>query len=56
MECAFVGRFNLLSPSVNWIDKAVSRIKLSKTGDWGKSVELEGNFGDLYSNCNVNLP
>ena len=55
MESVFVKRFNLLSPSVNGIDEAISRIKLSKTGDWGKSIELEGDFEDLYSNCNAKL-
>ena len=55
IECAFVRRFNILSPSVNGVDEAVSRIQLSRTGDWGKSVELEGDFGDLYSICNAKL-
>ena len=27
----------------------------SKTGDWGNSIELEGDFSDLYSNCNCEL-
>ena len=55
IEQAFISRFNLLSPSVNGIDEAIERIKTSKTGTWGSSVELEGDFGDLYSNCNEHL-
>ena len=42
--------FYILSPSVNGIDKAISRVKNSKMGSWENSVELEGDFGDLYSN------
>ena len=30
-------------------------MKKSKTGFWGSSIELEGDFGDLYSNCNKSL-
>ena len=46
--------FGKLSPSVTGIDEAIDRIKKSKTGNWGESIELEGDFGDLYSNCNKN--
>ena len=45
----------MLSPSVNGIDEAIERIKNSTTGSWGSSVELEGDFGDLYSNCQEHL-
>ena len=47
--------FGKLSPSVTGIDEAIDRIKKSKTGNWGESIELEGDFGDLYSNCNKNI-
>ena len=55
VELAFANRFNMLSPSVNGIDEAISRVKSSKTGTWGNSIELEGDFRDLYSNCNETL-
>ena len=55
IESSFSKKFNLLSPSVNGIDEAIARIKKSKMGKWGSSVELEGDFGDLYSNCNEEL-
>ena len=35
--------------------KLISRIKQSTTGDWGSSIELAGDFSDLYSNCNCTL-
>ena len=44
-----------LSPSVTGIEEAIQRIRKSKIGKWGKSIELEGDFGDLYSNCNTEL-
>ena len=47
--------YGVLSPSVTGIDEAVERIKKTKTGGWGSSIELEGDFGDLYSNCNKEL-
>ena len=46
---------NELSPSVTGIEEAIQRIRKSKIGKWGKSIELEGDFGDLYSNCNTEL-
>ena len=47
--------YGVFSPSVTGIDEAVERIKKTKTGVWGSSIELEGDFGDLYSNCNKDL-
>ena len=38
------------SPSVTGIDEAIERIRKTHTGNWGESIELEGDFGDLYSN------
>ena len=55
VEQEFTRIFGKLSPSVTGIDEAIGRIKASTTGEWGESVELEGDFGDLYSNCNKNL-
>ena len=48
-------KYSKWSPSVCGIDEAISRIKESKIGNWGQSVEIEGDFTDLYSNCNKNL-
>ena len=55
IEETFNSRFGLLSPSVTGVNEAMERIKNSKTGPWGRSIELEGDFSDLYSNCNQNL-
>ena len=55
VEKEFFRLYGILSPSVTGIDEAIERIKKSKTGFWGSSIELEGDFGDLYSNCNRNL-
>ena len=55
IELKFTNRFNILSPSVNGMDEAINRIKNSKVGAWGRSIEIEGDFGDLYSNCNETL-
>ena len=41
---------DVLSPSVTGIDEAIERIRKTHTGNWGESIELEGDFGDLYSN------
>ena len=50
-----MNRFNTLSPSVNGKDEDITRIKTSKMGNLGSSIEFEGDFGDLYSNCNEKL-
>ena len=55
IENEFVRLFGKLSPSVTGIDEAIKRVKQSKTGEWGNSIEMEGDFGDLYSNCNQEL-
>ena len=47
IEREFIRVFGALSPSVT--------AGVSKTGNWGTSIEMEGDFGDLYSNCNKNL-
>ena len=44
-----------LSPSVTGIDEAIERIRKTQMGNWCESLELEGDFGDLYSNCNKDL-
>ena len=55
IEETFQSQFGMLSPSVTGVNEAIERIKNSKTGLWGRSIELEGDFSDLYSNCNKNL-
>ena len=55
IEIEFTRLFGKLSPSVTGIDEPIARVKSSKTGEWGKSIEIEGDFGDLYSNCNKDL-
>ena len=55
VENEFNIKFGKWSPSVGGIDESINRIKQSKTGNWGNSVEIEGDFSDLYSNCNKNL-
>ena len=55
IEREFLRLFGALSPSVTGVSEAIERIKKSKTGNWGTSIEMEGDFGDLYSNCNKKL-
>ena len=55
VETEFHRKFGLFSPSVTGIDEAISRVKNSKPGEWGSSLEFEGDFEDLYSNCNSSL-
>ena len=51
VEEEFVRRFCLHSPSVTGIDEAITRVRNSKTGDWGSSFKFKGDLEDLYSNC-----
>lgn len=55
VEEKFHSMFGIVSPSVTGVTETINRFKKTKTGDWGNSLELEGDFSDLYSNCNVNL-
>ncbi len=55
IEKNFNLQFGCFLPSVTGVKEAISRIKASKTGRWGKSIEIEGDFTDLYSNCNEQL-
>ena len=52
IENELIRLYGKLSPSVTGIDEAIKRVKNSKTGEWGRFVVLEGDFGDLYSSCN----
>ena len=55
IETEFWRLYGKLSPSVTGIQEAIERVTTYKTGKWGNSIELEGDFGDLYSNCNQEL-
>ena len=55
IEEKFKSLFGIISLSVTGVVEAIKRIKETKTGEWGKSIELEGDFSVLYSNCNNNL-
>ena len=52
LEKEFTRVYGALSSSVTGMSEAIDQIKNSKTGNWGTSIEIEGDFGDLYSNCN----
>ena len=55
IETEFVRLFGKLSPSVAGNDESIKHVKQSKTGEQGKSIEMEGDLGDLYSDCNQEL-
>ncbi len=40
IENEFVRLYGKLSPSVTGIDEAITRVKKSKTGEWGNSIEI----------------
>ena len=48
IEEKFYSLFGIISPSVTGVTEAVKRIKESKTGEWGNSIELEGDFSDIF--------
>ena len=48
IETAFVNIFGFNSPSVTRVNEAITLVKGSKTGLWGPSLELEGDFTNLY--------
>ena len=54
-ENEFVKRFRFSSPTVTGVKEAGERIRASSTGKRGSSIEIEGDFSDLYSNCNEEL-
>ena len=51
----FNKKYGLSSPCVTGIDEAIKRTQTSNTGKWGYSIDFEGDFRDLYSNCNEKL-
>ena len=56
VEEKFHSIFGIVSPSVTGVTEAINcRFKKTKTGDWGNSLEMEGDFSDLFSNCNADL-
>ena len=54
-EKHFVDRFGRCSPTVTGVDEAASRLKKAKIGNLGTSIELDDDFSDLYSFCDINL-
>ncbi len=55
LEIRFNTIFETSSPSVMGIDEAIVRTHQARYGTYGESIELEGDFSDLYSNCNKQL-
>ena len=55
IEEQFHERFSRPFPSVNGIAESIFRTKGSTTESWGRSLEIKGDFSDLYSNCNKAL-
>ena len=37
------------------IDEAITRIQATVMAQWGSSLEIEGDFSDLYSTCNKSI-
>ena len=54
-EKHFVYKFGRNSPSVTGVDEAIFRHKKTKVGPFGHSLEVEADFGNLYSFCNMDL-
>ena len=52
LENDFIREFGFLSPSVTGVTEAIDHIKNHEMGIWGQLMFLEGDFEDLYSNCN----
>ena len=54
-EKYFVKNFGRNSPSVTGITESLERIKKSRTGVFGSSLEVQCDFENLYSNCDIHL-
>ena len=54
-EKHFVDRFGRCSPTVTGVDEAASRFKKAKIGNLGTSIELDADFSDLFSFCDMNM-
>jgi hypothetical protein len=54
-EKEFAKRYGRNSPSVTGVDEALFRHKKSYTGFFGTSMEIEADFSNLYSFCEINL-
>ena len=42
-----------MGPSVVGVIEALQQLRNSEKGEWGSSVDLEGDFSDLYSNIDL---
>jgi hypothetical protein len=54
-EKHFSTTFGRNSPSVTGVDEAIFRHKKTKIGPFGHSIEVEADFSNLYSFCNMEL-
>ena len=55
LEQQFMTEFGRLSPSVTGVQEALDRLKGTASGSWGRSVQLDADFSNMYSNCNATL-
>jgi hypothetical protein len=53
MEQHFAEKYGIMGPTVVGVNEALERLKGSKKGEWGSSIDLEGDFSDLYSNVDI---
>ena len=54
-EKHFASTFGRNSPSVTGVDEAIFRHKKTTIGPFGHSLEVEADFSNLYSFCNIEL-
>ena len=53
MEQHFAEKYGKMGPTVVGVNEALERLKGSEKGEWGSSIDLEGDFSDLYSNVDI---
>ena len=53
MENHFTDRYMKMGPTVIGVNEALEQLRNSEKGEWGSSVDLEGDFSDLYSNVDL---
>ena len=53
MEQHFTDKYGIMGPTVVGVNEALERLRNSDKGEWGSSVDLEGDFSDLYSNVDL---
>ena len=55
LEEHFMEEFGRLSPSVSGVQEALDRLRGTGSSGWGTAVQLDADFENMYSNCNVQL-